>query len=143
MSTATATTTIQQLRQLFAKFGIPQSIVSDNGPQFAAAESDNFCKSNGIRRIKVAPYHPSSNGLAERAVKIIKQGLKKQSKGTLGNRIARMLFQYRNTPHTTTGRAPSELLLGMKPCTRLGLLKLNLERTVQSKQGCQKFDHDK
>ena len=62
--------------------------MSDNGPQFAAAEFDNFCKSNGIRLIKVAPYHPSSNGLAERSVKIIKQGLKKQSKGTLGDRIA-------------------------------------------------------
>jgi len=79
MATANAGTTIQQLRQLFAQFGIPQSIVSDNGPQFAAVEFENFCKLNGIHHIRVAPYHPSSNGLAERAVKIVKQGLKKQS----------------------------------------------------------------
>lgn len=64
-TTATAGTTIQQLRQLFAQFGIPQSIVSDDGLQFAAAEVKNFCKLKGIRHIPVAPYNPSLNGLAE------------------------------------------------------------------------------
>ena len=57
MNTATAFTTIQRLRQLFAQFGIPDSIV-----QFAAAEFDNFCRLNGVVHTKVAPYHPSSNG---------------------------------------------------------------------------------
>ena len=70
MTTATATTTIQQLRTLFAQFGIPDTIVSDNGPQFSAVEFQQFCRLNGIRHSRVAPYHPSSNGLAERAVKI-------------------------------------------------------------------------
>ena len=70
MNTANVTTTIQQLKQLFAQLGILQSKVSRNGPQFAAAEFDHFCKSNGIRHIKVAPYHQSSNGQAEQAVKI-------------------------------------------------------------------------
>ena len=51
MATATATTTIQQLRQLFAQFGIPQSIVSEYGPQFAAVEFENFGKLNGIHHI--------------------------------------------------------------------------------------------
>ena len=58
MATATALTTIQQLRQLFAQFGIPESIVSDNGSQFAAAEFQEFCRLNGIRRIQVALYQP-------------------------------------------------------------------------------------
>ena len=70
LSVATAQTTIQQLRQLFARFGIPESIVSDNGPQFIAAEFKEFCRVNGIQHAKVAPYHPSSNGLAERAVQV-------------------------------------------------------------------------
>ena len=65
MATATALTTIQRLRQLFAQFGIPESIVSDNGLQFAAAEFQEFCRLNGICYIRVAPYQPSSNGLAE------------------------------------------------------------------------------
>ena len=43
MTTATALATIQRLRQLFSQLGIPESIVLDNGPQFAAAEFQEFC----------------------------------------------------------------------------------------------------
>ena len=60
-------TTTQQLKKLSAQFGIPDTIVSDNGPQFA-----DFCRLNGIRHVRVAPYHPSCNGLAERPVRIVK-----------------------------------------------------------------------
>ncbi len=52
--------------------------VNRNGPQFVAAEFQAFCTANGIHQIRVAAYHPSSNGLAERAVRIFKGGLKKQ-----------------------------------------------------------------
>ena len=68
----TALSTIQHLRQLFARFSIPESIVSDNGPQFMAEEFCKFCKVNSIRYIWVASYHLSSNGLAERGVQIFK-----------------------------------------------------------------------
>ena len=57
MTTATALTTIQHLRTLFARFGVPESLVSDNGPQFTAEEFQLFCKQNGIRHIQVAQYH--------------------------------------------------------------------------------------
>ena len=51
----------------------------DNGPQFAAAEFQEFCRLNGIGHIRVAPYQ--SNGLAERAVQVFKQGFHKSSMG--------------------------------------------------------------
>ena len=51
MATATAMTTIQRLRQLFAQFGIPESIVLDNGSQFTAGDLQEFCRMNGIRHI--------------------------------------------------------------------------------------------
>ena len=133
MTIATAFTTIQQLRQLFAQFGIPDSIVSDNGPQFTAAEFQEFCRSNDIRHTRVAPYHPSSNGLAERAVRIFKEGLKKQSGKTVAEWMAQM-FQYRITPHTTTGIAPAELLMRRKLRSRLDMLKPQVEQVVQNKQ---------
>ena len=79
MATATALTTIQRLRQLFTQFGIPESIVSDNGLQFAAAKFQEFCRLNGIHHIRVAPHQPSSYGLAERAVQVFKQGFRKSS----------------------------------------------------------------
>lgn len=141
LKTASALTTIQQLRRLFAQFGFPNTIVSDNGPQFAAAE---FRRLNGIKHTRVAPYHPSSNGLAERAVRIVKEGLRKQSGGTLSDKLARLLFQYRITPQTTTGIAPAELLLGRKPRSRLDILKPTVEDRVERKQQQQqKTGHDK
>ena len=112
MTTATSFTTIQRLTQLFAQIGIPETIVSDNGTQFSSSEFQEFCQASGIHHIRVSPYHSSSNGLAERAVRIFKQGLKRDTHGTLSDRIAKLLFTYRNTPHTTTGMTPAELSMG-------------------------------
>jgi len=109
MTNATSSATIRYLRQVFAQFGVPESIVSDNGAQFTAADFKDFCRMNSIRHIQTAPYHPSSSGMAERAVQVIKQGIRKQSTGTLNDKISRVLFQYHITPHSTTGSSLSEL----------------------------------
>ena len=88
MVTATSFTTIQRLTQ----FGIPETIVSDNGTQFSSSEFQQFCQASGIHHIRVSPYRPSSNGLAERTMRIFKQGLKRDTQGTLSDRIAKLLF---------------------------------------------------
>ena len=64
MSSTTTSKTIEVLRDLFARFGIPEQIVSDNGPQFVSEEFQAFIKSNGIRHITSAPYHPATNAWA-------------------------------------------------------------------------------
>ncbi len=68
--------TIEKLRSIFARHGLPKTIVSDNGPSFVSSEFKTFLQLNGIRNITSAPYHPSTNGLAERAVQTVKQGIK-------------------------------------------------------------------
>ncbi len=68
MSSTTAAATVQQLRSLFAAYGLPEQLVSDNSPQFNAEEFESFLKGNRVKHIRCAPYHPSSNGLAERFV---------------------------------------------------------------------------
>ena len=60
--------TIKALRNMFATHGIPETIVSDNGSGFTSCELGDFTRKNGIQHIKTAPYHPASNGLAERAI---------------------------------------------------------------------------
>ena len=71
--------TISVLRNWFAKYGLPNQIVSDNGSQFVAKEFENFCNMNGIKHITSAPYHQSSNGEAERLVQTVKKGLKRSN----------------------------------------------------------------
>ena len=60
--------TIEVLRHIFSSYGIPEQLVSDNGSQFTSEELADFVKSNGIKHIRTAPYHPSSNGAVERLV---------------------------------------------------------------------------
>ena len=144
MSTTTAAATIEQLRVMFARWGIPETIVSDNGPQFVAQEFKQFCKLNGVKQVLVAPYHPSSNGLAERAVKTIKEGIRKMSEGSLLDKVSRFLFHYRLTPQSTTGKAPAELMMGCRiPRSRLDLVQPCLQERVHTKQQKQKQVHDK
>lgn len=63
-------------------------------------------KNNGIRHLRSAPFHPSSNVLAERAVQTFKEGMKKVKGVTLETRLSQFLFNYRITPHATTGVSP-------------------------------------
>ena len=108
MSSATSSATIQRLQTLFAQFGLPKTIVSD----ITSQEFKKFLEVNGIRHLTSAPYHPATNGLAERAVQIVKNGLKRDIEGTLSAQLARILFNYRITPHGTTKVSPAELLFG-------------------------------
>ena len=88
-------------------------------------------------------YHPATNGLAERAVQTVKRGVKKTKSGTLSDKIARFLFAYRNTPHSTTGVSPAELSMGRKLRSPLDLLKPDLHFRVEGRQKKQKQYHDK
>ena len=109
---ATSFHTIEKLRMLFSSFGLPHKIVNDNGSVFTSQEFQDFMKSNGIIHVKVSPYHPSSNGLAERAVQIFKRGLERQTEGSLECMLSKVLFNYRVTPQSTTTKSPAELLFG-------------------------------
>jgi len=72
MSSTTAEATVNALCTVFATHGLPEELVTDNGAQFIAQELKDFLSSNKIKHIFSAPYHPASNGEAERAVKTFK-----------------------------------------------------------------------
>ena len=98
---------------------------------------------NGITHVKSSPYHPSTNGLAERAVQTFKAGVKKLTEGTLESKLSHFLFHYRLTPQTTTGQSPAELLLGRRIKSRLDLLHPNVKSKVAQSLQRQKLNHDK
>ena len=142
-STTSSIAVIEELRTICAKFGLPESIVIDNGPCFVSAEFKSFLESNGIKHTTSAPYHPASNGLVERAVQTVKRGLKRVTSGSRNTRLAKVLFSYRITPQGTTGISPAELLLNRSPRTRLDLLHPNTSERVEQKQQQQKKKHDR
>ena len=144
MTTTTTQKTLEVLSTLFASHGLPEQIVSDNGPQFTSIEFETCMKKNGIKHIRSAPGHPSSNGEAERFVQIFKRGLKasKHESGSLQVRLNTFLFVYRSTPHSTTGMSPAELFLKRKLRTRLDLLHPSVATQVAEKQMAQKKYHD-
>ena len=99
MSKTTAAKTIEVLRNMFARWGIPEQLVTDNGPQFISEEFRAFIASNGVTHIRTAPYHPASNGATERLVQTVKKALQagRQRGAPLEHRLAAFLLQYRNT----------------------------------------------
>ena len=143
VGTASSQATIEKLRSTFATHGIPDTVVSDNGSVFTSLEFEDFITKNGIRHARSAPYHPASNGLAERAVQTLKNGLKKMSEGSLETRLSRVLFQYRITPHSTTGQSPAEMLMGRRLHSHLDHLHPDVAKQVRRSQERQKTAHDK
>ena len=127
---ATKTTTqktISILRHLFSSYGFPEEIVSDNGPQFTSDQFADFLRQNGVRHTRSAPYHPATNGAAERMVQVLKKGLTLASRLSVDHQLANLLLSYRSTPHSTTGVPPAELFLKRQLRTRLTLLKPDQE----------------
>ena len=111
MSSTTSLRTIEALRSIFSRFGLPEQLVSDNGAHFTSEEFSHFMKANGVKHILSAPYHPSSNGLAERFVQTFKRAMRAGERDgkSLTHQLAEFLFSYRSSNHTTTNLSPSEL----------------------------------
>ena len=103
MSSISSAATIEKLWIVFATHGLPRKVVTDNGPSFTSAEFREFMSYNGITHVTTAPYHPSSNGLAERAVQTFKLGVKRTEGNSVQEGLSKFLLTYRITPHTSTG----------------------------------------
>lgn len=142
MQSISAAKTIEKLRIVFANHGLPRKVVTDNGPSYTSEEFRTFMSNNGIVHVTTASYHPSSNGLAECAVQTFKQGLKRTPGSSIQERVSKFLFNYRITPHTTTGVSPATLLMGRRLRSRLDRLFPDLSDTVQSQQSKQAQQHD-
>ena len=109
----TATETIGRLRRTFAQEGVPVVLVSDNAPEFCASEFQTWLRCIGCHHVLTPPYHPRSNGLAERFVRTLKDHVRAANRESpLQAVVDRFLQQYRNTKHSSTKVAPSILMRG-------------------------------
>jgi transposase InsO family protein len=133
----TATNLIQALEQVFDFVGPPETIISDNGPPFNSFQMSKFYEKYDISHITTAPYHPASNGLAERFVRSFKEGmLKQQNLGYSNKSIAlrNVLRSYRWSPHTSTGSSPANLLFRHSIRTEFDIMKPTSSSTTTSLQ---------
>ena len=126
-----AEVTIKKMRATIAVLGLPQTLVTDNSPQLTSGQFTQFTKNNRIKHVTSSPYHPSTNGLAERTVQTSKEGMRQQTTASIEIRIAKFLFAYCNTPHSTTGMSPAVMIFNRLLRCYLGILKPNFEETVQ------------
>lgn len=145
MSKTNAENTIAELRTIFARLGLPKVIVSDNGPQFISDVFASFCKENDIQHIRIAPYRPQTNGIAERMVQSLKQALKTYpSDMTIQAKVDKFLLGYRTAPHCTTGQTPSFMLFKREIRTRISALKPDVRQPLfkHPPTGVKEFDID-
>ncbi|XP_055922690.1 uncharacterized protein K02A2.6-like [Eupeodes corollae] len=117
VSTTSTSCAINSLRSIFATLGLPDSIVSDNETAFTSEVFSQFCRSNLFSHILSAPFHPSTNGQAERMVRTTKDYLKRNKNGCVKLRLARFLLLSHNTPSTVTGKSPADILFKRRPMT--------------------------
>ncbi|XP_055699110.1 uncharacterized protein K02A2.6-like [Phlebotomus papatasi] len=126
MSSTTATATITNIGDACARLGFMETLVTDCGRQFDCMEFNTFCEMSGIMHITTPPYHPQSNGQAERFVDTLKRSMKKlKDSGDVHSSLQKFLMNYRATPNPNTfnGTSPSELMLGRQLRIPLDLIK--------------------
>ncbi|EYC20763.1 hypothetical protein Y032_0021g408 [Ancylostoma ceylanicum] len=129
LNNITPGTTVKLLKELFARYGNPKTLVSDNGTQFTSELFKPMCEERGVTHVRTPPYHPQFNGQAERFVDILKRRIKKlkgEGSPTLSPNsdcLDTVLLAYRTTPNAALqGKSPAEVFLGRRLRTRLSML---------------------
>ena len=128
-----ALSVINQLEHWFCIFGVPQEMISDNGPQYRAAEMAQYALQRGFKRVTSDPHYPQANGLAESAVKNVKKLLEKH--GGNYKKFNQALMLWRNFPNKS-GASPAQMFLGHEQRTMLPMLPgqydFQIEKSIKS-----------
>ena len=127
------------LEQEFAHFGYPHTLVTDNATTFMSQEFQAWRKQRGIVHLTGAPYHPATNGAAERLIQSFKQALRKSSLPPK-EALQEFLMQYRRIPFAS-GLSPSELLNGRRIRTKIDTLVPSIPHLLQGRQSRQASKH--
>ena len=111
LTSTTSAAVISALKAQFARFGIPEIVRSDNGPQYDSAEFADFAKLYGFTHQTSSPRFPQSNGFVERTVKTVKKLLRQSDDPCL------VLLTFHSMPLPLCNLSPAELLMGRRLLT--------------------------
>ena len=131
-----STTVISKIKQHFARYGIPDKTVSDNGPQFSSQEFKKFVSEWGFEHKTSSPGNSKSNGAAEAAVKIAKTMMKKCKKAKEDPYLG--LLNLRNTPQEGLSMSPAQRLLGRRTKTLIPTTTEVLKPQGENTEKCRK-----
>jgi len=140
MKTTTSSKVITVLTEIFARFGNPRVLVSDNGPQFVSEEFEGFLKANGIQHSRVAPYYPKANGQVERFHRYLEHSIRAaEIDGFTWTEVLPDILQvYRSTPHAGTKMTPAKVMLNREITTKLPMVPEN-ERGIVPEERYQQY----
>ena len=141
----TSTAVVQVMKSWFAEHGIPEYVMSDNGPCYSSREFKKFSESWEFTHVTSSPRYARSNGQIERTVQTVKGLMKKSSDPELA------LLEYRNTPIDGVGISPAQMMMSRRTTSILPvapqLLKPEAVKDVsdelKSRQIKQKYYHDR
>ena len=116
LKSTTADNVIDSLDDAFSRHGLPVTVKSDNGPQFRSSEFAEYCTENNTTHLRVTAKWAQANGEVERQnASLLKRiRIAQAERQDWKRELRKYLAQYRNLPHTTTGRTPAELLYNRK-----------------------------
>ena len=123
-----ATTVVLKLKSHFARFGCPDQVISDNGPQFASEVFRKFSRTWEFEHLTSSPGNPRANGKAESAVKTAKSLLRKALDSGRDPYMA--ILDYRNTPTQGMESSPVQRLMNRRTKTLLPTTKSLLQPKV-------------
>ena len=108
LKSMTAQHIADHIKQIFAKYGWPNTLVSDNGPCYTSKIFKQLMTEYQVNYITSSPHYPQSNGLAEKYVQIIKN-LFHEAKEEVQDQH-KYLMTYRNTPLSSQLQLPMQIL---------------------------------
>lgn len=133
LTSTASTSVVAAVKSTFARFGIPDVLVSDNGPQFSSKVFAEFAQNYGFQHVTSSPRYPQANGEAERMVRTLKELFYKSGDPHMA------LLVYRDTPGVT-GYSPSQLLMGRRLQTKVPKLPEMLQPEWPSRRDFKKKD---
>ena len=113
---AEAPAVIREMKKIFSRHGIPQTVFSDNGPQYTAAAFKRFSREWDFQHDTSSPHFPQSNGLVERTIQTVKKSLKKAEESRSDVYLSMLVL---NTTPNSDGHSPAYKLYQRNPRTTL------------------------
>ena len=132
LNSTTSAAVSKALKEILARFGITDELVSDNGPQFSSSEFKRFADTWSFRHTTSSPGYPQSNGKAEQAVQTVKRMFRKCKETGQSEFLA--LLEWRNTVSEGMKHSPAERLLGRKCKTMMPATADALEPMFSTKE---------